>query len=561
MKRFSFLIILVMLFFLSACSGEKDNDILDIAISPDNYTSDPAAYIPLSTKLEGSEGYPWWNDTVFYEIFVRSFYDSDGNGVGDFQGLTEKLDYLNDGDPATTDDLGITGIWLMPINPSPSYHGYDVTDYYDINPDYGSMEDFKIFLEEAHNRGITVIIDLVINHTSTKHAWFQASTNPESEYREYYNWQETRPPIADWHKWNPTGDYYYGLFWEGMPDLNLRSEVVTEEIYQIAGFWLYEVGVDGFRLDAARHLIEDGSDFSNTPETHDWWKGFRTFYQEINSNAMMIGEIWDISANVIEYLEGDELDLAFNFDLASAYLRAAKNGVVTQLKTVISNDIDRYPSMQFGSFLTNHDQNRLMSQIKSEDKNKIAAALLLTGPGVPFLYYGEEIGMSGMKPDEDIRTAMQWSNQTNAGFTSGKPWRINDDYYGDISVSYQTDDPDSLLSWYRQLIHLRNDHIALRVGDTYIVDVDTDSKAIFSMLRTSDDETILVLINLAGAPIDSFSLGFDEDQLPDGSYRLVSLLDDTMASGFEVIDGTISGYVPVEALEAYQVLVLQIINE
>jgi glycosidase len=561
MKRFSFLIILVMLFFLSACSGEKDNDILDIAIPPDNYTSDPAAYIPLSTKLEGSEGYPWWNDTVFYEIFVRSFYDSDGNGVGDFQGLTEKLDYLNDGDPATTNDLGITGIWLMPINPSPSYHGYDVTDYYDINPDYGSMKDFKVFLEEAHNRGITVIIDLVINHTSTKHAWFQASTDPESEYREYYNWQETRPPIADWHKWNPTGDYYYGLFWEGMPDLNLRSEVVTEEIYQIAGFWLYEVGVDGFRLDAARHLIEDGSDFSNTPETHDWWKSFRTFYQEINSNAMMIGEIWDISANVIEYLEGDELDLAFNFDLASAYLRAAKNGVVTQLKTVISNDIDRYPSMQFGSFLTNHDQNRLMSQIKSEDKNKIAAALLLTGPGVPFLYYGEEIGMSGMKPDEDIRTAMQWSNQTNAGFTSGKPWRINDDYYGDISVSYQTDDPDSLLSWYRQLIHLRNDHIALRVGDTYIVDVDTDSKAIFSMLRTSDDETILVLINLAGAPIDSFSLGFDEDQLPDGSYRLVSLLDDTMASGFEVIDGTISGYVPVEALEAYQVLVFQIINE
>ncbi len=561
MKRFSFLIILVMLFFLSACSGEKDNNILDIGIPPDNYTSDPAAYIPLSTKLEGSEGYPWWNDTVFYEIFVRSFYDSDGNGVGDFQGLTEKLDYLNDGDPATSDDLGITGIWLMPINPSPSYHGYDVTDYYDINPDYGSMKDFKVFLEEAHNRGITVIIDLVINHTSTKHAWFQASTDPESEYREYYNWQETRPPIADWHKWNPTGDYYYGLFWEGMPDLNLRSEVVTEEIYQIAGFWLYEVGVDGFRLDAARHLIEDGSDFSNTPETHDWWKSFRTFYQEINSNAMMIGEIWDISANVIEYLEGDELDLAFNFDLASAYLRAAKNGVVTQLKTVISNDIDRYPSMQFGSFLTNHDQNRLMSQIKSEDKNKIAAALLLTGPGVPFLYYGEEIGMSGMKPDEDIRTAMQWSNQTNAGFTSGKPWRINDDYYGDISVSYQTDDPDSLLSWYRQLIHLRNDHIALRVGDTYIVDVDTDSKAIFSMLRTSDDDTILVLINLAGAPVDSFSLGFDEDQLPDGSYRLVSLLDDTMASGFEVIDGTISGYVPVEALEAYQVLVLQIINE
>jgi len=511
--------------------------------------------------LEGSDGYPWWNDSVFYEIFVRSFYDSDGNGVGDFQGLTEKLDYLNDGDPTTTNDLGITGIWLMPINPSPSYHGYDVTDYYDINPDYGSMEDFKVFLEEAHNRGITVIIDLVINHTSSKHPWFQASTNPDSEYREYYNWQDTRPHIADWHKWNPTDDYYYGLFWEGMPDLNLSSEVVTEEIYQIAVFWLYGVGVDGFRLDAARHLIEDGSDFSNTPETHDWWKGFRTFYKEINSNAMTIGEIWDISANVVEYLEGDELDLAFNFDLASAYLRAAKNGVVTQLNTVISKDAERYPSLEFGSFLTNHDQNRLMSQIKSEEKNKIAAALLLTGPGVPFLYYGEEIGMVGMKPDEDIRTAMQWSNQTNAGFTSGQPWRINDDYRGNISVSYQTDDPTSLLSWYRQLIHLRNDHVALRVGDTYIVDVETDSNAIFSMLRISDEEALLVLVNLAGAQVDVYSLGLDEDQLPDGAYRLVSLLDDTMVSGFEVVDGAISGYVPVETLEAYQVLVLQVVSE
>ena len=558
MKTIRFLLIITIIFLLSACNAEN-NIIAEITPSA---TTQPTP-IPnqlFATELEGSEGYPWWNDTVFYEIFVRSFYDSDGDGTGDFQGLTEKLDYLNDGNPTTTDDLGITGIWLMPINVSPSYHGYDVTDYYDINPDYGTLDDFKIFLEEAHNRGIAVIMDLVINHSSSRHPWFEASTDPSSEYRDFYNWQDTRPPSADWHKWNPTDDYYYGLFWEGMPDLNLSNETVTKEIYQIAEFWLSDIGVDGFRLDAAKHLIEDGANISNTPETHEWWKGFRTFYEDVSPNAMTIGEIWDISANVIEYLEGDELDLAFNFDLAATYVRAANTGISTQLNTIISKDAERYPSLQFGSFLTNHDQNRLMSQIKDEDKNKIAAALMLTGPGVPFLYYGEEIGMVGSKPDENIRTAMQWTNKANAGFTTGRPWRINDDYFGNVSVSYQTEKSDSLLSWYRQLIHLRNEHAALRVGDAQIVDVEQDRNSIFSMLRISDEETILVVVNLSKFPVESFSLNSSDSQLEDNQYRLISLLDETVIADLEVIDGSITSYTPIENLEPFQVLIIQIVE-
>ena len=207
-------------------------------------------------------GTNWWNEAVFYEIFVRSFKDSNGDGIGDFQGIIQQLDYLNDGDPNTTDDLGINAIWLMPIFPSPSYHGYDVTNYQDVNPDYGTLEDFQQLLEECHARGIRVIIDFVINHTSDKHPWFQAALDPASPYHEYYVWSETKPqglgPLGQesWFK-APNGKYYYAVFWSGMPDLNYNNPKVTEEIYAATQFWLEE-GVDGFRVDAARYLFEEG---------------------------------------------------------------------------------------------------------------------------------------------------------------------------------------------------------------------------------------------------------------------------------------------------------------
>ena len=206
---------------------------------PPTATPMPATPTPTPDPLfTGTNDYPWWNDTVFYEIFVRSFYDSDGNGIGDLNGVIEKLDYLNDGDPTTSEDLGVTGIWLMPIMVSPSYHGYDVVDYFQVDPDYGTNEDFLRLMDEAHARGIRVIVDLVMNHTSNAHPWFLDSQNPDSDKREWYIWADENPGYRGpdgqvvWHN-NPSG-YYYGIFWSGMPDLNYENPDVTAAMFEAA---------------------------------------------------------------------------------------------------------------------------------------------------------------------------------------------------------------------------------------------------------------------------------------------------------------------------------------
>jgi len=264
-------------------------------------TATTKAPTPVSTtqvKPAGTAVGPfWWNDSVFYEIFVHSFYDSDGDGIGDLNGLVEKLDYLNDGDPATTDDLGITGLWLMPIAQSPSYHGYDVADYCAVDDEYGTNEDFRRLVDEVHRRGIRVIIDLVLNHTSSKHPWFQSARDDvNSPYRDFYIWSEQDPGYKGpwgaqaWHR-SATG-YYYGVFWEGMPDLNYDNPAVTAEMEEVIRFWLEDMGADGFRLDAVKHLIEEDRSQENTPATHEWLRGFYVFYKETNPDAMTVGEVW-----------------------------------------------------------------------------------------------------------------------------------------------------------------------------------------------------------------------------------------------------------------------------
>ncbi len=511
---------------------------------------------PISLMPEGTDGFAWWNDTVFYEIFVRSFADSDGDGVGDFNGLTASLDYLNDGDPATTSDLGITGIWLMPINPSPSYHGYDVTDYYDVNPDYGSMEDFQRFLEEAHERGIRVIMDLVLNHTSSHHPWFAKAQNPNSEHHNWYVWAEN-PLGPGWHSVANGSRYYYGLFWSGMPDLNYENPDVTAQMYAVAAFWLTEVGVDGFRLDAAKHLIEDGLEISNTPATHEWFEDFRVMYKALNPEAITVGEVWDATILMAEYVQGDEFDLAFNFDLAAGYLNAAQSGRSLPAISPIRMGLPYFLPNQFAPFLTNHDQNRVMSILGGDlDQAKLAAALLLTGPGTPFIYYGEEIGMLGMKPDEDIRTPMQWSAETGGGFTTGEAWHDLNQDYTQKNVANQTDDSSSLLWWYRTLIQLRNQHAALRVGETLLVD--SGNHGVYAILRASEGETILVVINLTGQPVSDYALSLNASPLVDGDYPAYSLLDDSLLAAITMSGGAFEEYRPLETLDAYQVLVIQI---
>jgi alpha-amylase len=254
----------------------------------------------------------WWNDEVFYEIFVRSFNDSDGNGIGDIQGIIDKLDYLNDGNPATTTDLGITGLWLMPIFPSPSYHGYDVTDYRDINSDYGTLEDFRRLLTEAHSRGIKIIIDFVGNHTSDQHQWFTQSASGQSK-RDWYLWEQSNPNFNGpwgqtvWHQRNNA--YYYGLFWGGMPDLNFHNDEVTQEIKDISQFWA-EIGVDGFRIDAVKHWVEEGSNQENTQSTLDWWRNYYAFQKSLSPSFMTVGEVWTSTQNILPYSD-KRLDYCF----------------------------------------------------------------------------------------------------------------------------------------------------------------------------------------------------------------------------------------------------------
>ncbi|MEZ5194946.1 MAG: alpha-amylase family glycosyl hydrolase [Bacteroidales bacterium] len=371
----------------------------------------------------------WWNNTVFYEAFVRSFYDSNGDGIGDFVGFTEKLDYLNDGNPDTDDDLGIGGIWLMPINPSPSYHGYDVTNYFGINSDYGTMAEFQSFLDSAYARGIKVIIDLVMNHSSSQHQWFIDSKNYQNNKRDFYRWSPNNPGYVGpwgqqvWH-WHYSG-YYYGVFWGGMPDLNYEEPQVVDSVFQMAEYWLNDIGVDGFRLDAAALIIEDGENLEHTPATIQFWKDFNAHTKSVAPESFSVGEVWSNTNTIVQYVEDNGLDFCFEFELAGTILDAVNNANATSLYNTMSNVYNVYPHLQWGTFLTNHDMNRVMNSLgQDQDKNKLAASIYLTLPGIPFIYYGEEIGMLGEKPDEDIRRPMQWT----AGFQAGLRPAIPEQY-------------------------------------------------------------------------------------------------------------------------------------
>jgi len=459
----------------------------------------------------------WWNETVFYEIFVRSFYDSSGDGIGDFNGLTQKLDYLNDGDPNTDTDLGITGIWLMPIHESPTYHGYDAIDYRSINPDYGTMEDFKEFLDAAHERGIKVIIDYVMNHTSTEHPWFQKSAAGDPHYRDFYRWSDTNPGYSGpwgqqvWHNSHDGqqfDEYYYGLFWSGMPDLNYDNPAVKDSMFAISDFWINEIGVDGFRQDAVIYIHEDGEILKNTPETLQFWQDFNTNLKAANPDAFAVGEAWEPTDIALQYVTNDRLDYVFEFDLAQAILDGVNNGNAEPILSHMQVVYDEYPFLQFGTFLTNHDQDRVMNVLGQDiDKAKVAASLYLTMPGIPYLYYGEEVGMLGQKPDPDIRLPMQWNSEPNAGFTDGTPWRTPNTNFADFNVEGMQEDEESLWNHYRDLIRFRNNTPGLQTGE-YEAGNSSDN-GIYTFLRGTPGETHhMVAINLTSEPIEDASAEF-----------------------------------------------------
>ena len=452
---------------------------------------------------------PWWNDRVFYEVFVRSFHDSDGDGIGDLRGLIEKLDYLNDGDPATTDDLGVTGIWLMPVMQSPSYHGYDVVDYYTIEQDYGTNDDFLELMAEAHQRGIVVIVDLVLNHTSSQNPWFKAWRAGDDAYEDWYISQPYQPAFNGpwgqkvWYRKN-ADEFYYALFWSEMPDLNYETPAVTEQIQDISRFWLDDMGADGFRLDAIKYLFEEGRELEHVAETFTWLEGYHDFVHDVEPDALMVGEIWDPTPRITPYV-GDKMDIAFEFDFATAILTAARGGNANAISFTLSRLVRSYPPGQFATFITNHDQNRVMSELQAdENAAKVAASVLLTSPGVPFIYYGEEIGMVGRGDHENIRTPMQWDDVQGGGFTTGRAWEAFSDNLKTHNVAGMAGDPDSLLNHYRSLIHLRNDHVALRTGETLVLK--GGNLNVYSALRYTDDETLLIVVNLSKDTITDYAL-------------------------------------------------------
>ncbi len=488
----------------------------------------------------------WWEDAVFYELFVRSFYDSNGDGIGDFNGIVQKLDYLK--------DLGVTALWLMPIYPSPSYHGYDVIDTFNVNPQYGTLDDFRQLLAEAHQRGMHVILDLVLNHTSSQNPWFIASNNdPSSPYRDWYIWSDTNPgylgPVGQ--AWYPGKyGYFYGIFGANMPDLNYRDPDVTAEIDKVLQFWLKGVGVDGFRIDAANYLIEEGQKQQNTSSTHAWLKGFYTTYKGDNPDAFTVGEVYGSDAALAATYTGDQMDMVFDFELASSILNSVNGESSSAIISALTFAKQDLPNWQFGTFLTNHDQNRVMSVLDGNvDKAKVAAFLLLTSPGTPFIYYGEEIGMEGEKPDEDIRRPMQWSGGENAGFTTGTPWRAPGPNATQANVASEEADPGSLLSFYRALIVLRKEQPVLRYGALSLIT--TDNSGIFACLRHANGDTILVLVNLTGKAVNDYGLTLTGAPLKDGTFPLTALLGSGAAPDLHVVDGGFGDFKPLEELPAY----------
>jgi alpha-amylase len=505
-----------------------------------------------------SAGAAWWEEALFYEIFVRSFYDGSGDGTGDLNGLAQALDYLNDGDPETTEDLGVTALYLMPVTQAASYHGYDTVDYYRVSADYGDNEQFRAFIAEAHERGLRVIIDLPLNHTSDEHPWFaEARTGPSAAYRDWYIWSDSRPTYAgvwDQPVWHPAGNaFYYGAFWEKMPDLNYRNPAVTAEMQAIARFWLTEMGVDGFRLDAARHLIEDGEQQVNRPETRAWLADFRRFVATVKPEAVVVGEVWDETAAVAPYVQNRELDLAFEFALAEAIVVSVNLGDPGALRHQLAAVTAAYPPGHYATFLANHDQSRILNQLGGHlDRARLAATTLLALPGVPFIYYGEELGMSGARPpDEAVRTPMQWAAVENAFFTSNEQaWTAVNPDYETVNVAAQLNDPGSLLNHYRQLIHLRQEHVALRLGG--LATLTSNCREVFGFLRhvphtaVQPGAAVLVLLNFSPLERSDCVFSLAGSPLPSGEYTARPLLGE-LDGGAVVVgeDGRISAYTPI----------------
>lgn len=458
--------------------------------------------------IQSEDNYRTW-----YEVFVYSFYDSNGDGIGDLNGLTEKLDYINDGDSTTDTDLGCDGIWLMPIMPSTTYHKYDVTDYCDIDLEYGTMDDFEHFVEECHSRGIHVIIDLVMNHSSSKHEWFLEAAEylkelpegaepdfAECPYVDYYHF--SREPESGYCQLGDSEWYYEAQFWSEMPDLNLESGAVREEFAEIVDFWL-EKGVDGFRLDAAKEY--DSGNVEANVEVLSW---FNTMVKEKKEDAYIVAEVWsDLPTYARYYESGIDSCFDFAFAEASGIIAKAVKGSSTagaaaygqQLET-LQETLGSYSDSYIDApFYTNHDMARgagYYSGEYSENQTKIAQAMNLLMSGSSFLYYGEELGMKGSGKDENKRAPMYWSKDAASEGMCKGPADMESFEMKYDSLEEQKEDGDSIYQFVKETIRVRNSYPAISHG-TVVFEEGLSDENICVIQKSFGDEKVLLVFNLS----------------------------------------------------------------
>lgn len=522
--------------------------------------------------------FKWWQSAVFYQIYPRSFADGNGDGIGDFKGITDKLDYLS--------RLGIDAIWLSPHFPSPNWDcGYDVSNYMDVAPEYGTLQDFKTFLSESHKRGIRVILDLVLNHTSDEHPWFlESKSSRDNPKADWYVWVDTPPnnwqSCFDGDAWTYVPDrdqYYYHYFMRQQPDLNWRNPAVKQAMWDATRFWL-DLGVDGYRLDALGTIYEDpkltphdvpmnlaqlrrAGELAKTPEEHalvgkywhemfkhqwggpglhDLMKELRAILDEYDGDRMLVGE-----DDNIDYMGNgnDELQLVFNFPLMRAE-RITPNHIRNNQKERLAQ-LDKLPFPGWPcNTLGNHDTSRIHTRYGDRQHDaelaRLNAGLVLTLKGTPFLYNGEEIGMTdliitdptklrdtmatwyytslvqdlevpsteaalraGEMSRDKNRTPMQWSNNPNGGFSpiDVQTWLpVNPDYARGINVRDQEHNPASLLNYYRLLLRVRKKTPALIAGD--YLPLNKTAQEYFAFLRTTDEQTVLVVLNYSDQTLD-----------------------------------------------------------
>ncbi|HEV2675625.1 MAG TPA: maltose alpha-D-glucosyltransferase [Aliidongia sp.] len=489
----------------------------------------------------------WYKDAVIYELHIKSFYDSNNDGIGDFAGLTQKLDYLQ--------DLGVTAIWLLPFYPSPLRDdGYDIAEYKDVNPSYGTMNDFKIFVREAHRRGLRVITELVINHTSDQHSWFQRarSAKPGSNHRNFYVWsdtdqryQDTRIIFCDTETsnwaWDPVAQaYYWHRFYSHQPDLNFDNPAVVRAVINVMRFWL-DLGVDGLRLDAVPYLIErEGTNNENLLETHAILRTLRAEIEASYPDKMLLAEANQWPEDVLPYFgKGDECHMAFHFPLMPRIYMAVAQEDRHPITDIMRQTPDIPEGCQWAIFLRNHDEltlemvtdrerdylwdfyagdrrmrinlgiRRRLAPLMQNDRRRIDLlnSILLSMPGTPVLYYGDEIGMGDnvyLGDRDGVRTPMQWSPDRNGGFSRADPARlflppVQDPEYGFLSVNVeaQSRSPTSMLNSMRRLMAVRRDLRSMGRGK--LIFLYPHNRKVLAYIRSFEDELVLCVINLSRA--------------------------------------------------------------